>query len=99
MPDSILLALLGYFIGALFMTLYDYLWKALNNPDLVFDRKYVASMLISTILSLMFAVVTFTTLQVPVDSAGYIMLSTIAMGFMVNHLINKPVHYLSKKRA
>ena len=99
MSDSILLALLGYFIGALLMTIYDYLWKAVNNPDLVFDRKYVASMLISTILSLMFAVATFTTLQVPVDGVGYVMISTIAMGFMANHLINKPVHYFSKKRS
>ena len=95
----VVLAFLGYLIGALFRTMYDYLWKTIEQPDLVFDKKYLASMLIAVILSLMSAAVTFTTIQVPVDSGAYVMLTTLAIGFMANHLINKPIDYLSKKRG
>ena len=97
--DPIVLAFVGYLVGALFRTLYDFLWKAMDHPEIVFDRKYLASMLISIILSLISSVVTFTTIQVPVDGATYILLATVAIGFTMNHLVNKPIDYLSTKKG
>ena len=97
--DPIILAFLGYLIGALFRTLYHYLWKAVDNPEMVFDQKYLATMLISVILSIMSAAVTFTTISIPVDGAAYILLAAIPLGYMANDIVNKPVDHMSKKKA
>ena len=97
--DPTILAFLGYLIGGLFRTLYDFLWKAIDNPDLVFNQKYLATMLISVILSILSATVTFTTITIPVDGTSYIMLTCVTIGFTMNHLINKPIDYLSKKKG
>ena len=61
--DILLMALLGYVIGAVFRTAYDYLWKALEDESVIFDTKYWFTMVVSIILSIMSAMVTFTTLQ------------------------------------
>ena len=99
MLEPILIAFLGYVVGALFRTLYDFLWKTVDNPDFKWTHKYTVTMLVSVILSVMSATVTFTTIQVPVNGSPYILLSSITLGFTVNHLMNKPIDYLSKKKA
>lgn len=95
--DVVLIALLGYVAGAVFRTTYDYLWKAMEDPDAVFDQKFVFSMVVSVILSVMSAMVTFTSLTVPLDGSTYVFISALTTGFMVTHLVNKPISYLSKK--
>jgi hypothetical protein len=97
--DPILIAFLGYVLGALFRTLYDFLFKLLEAPETKFDQKYTVTMLISIILTLMSSVVTFSTLQLPVGMPYQILLLSITMGFAVNHLVNKPVAYLAEKKA
>jgi hypothetical protein len=97
--DPILIAFIGYIIGALFRTLYDFLWKTLDNPDFKWDQKYTITMLISIILTFMSATVTFSTIQWPADQPAGILLTCVTMGFAINHLVNKPVDYLAKKKA
>lgn len=97
--DPILYSFLGYLIGALFRTLYHYLWKVIDRPDLIFDRKYLATLLIAVILSVMSAAVTFTTLTFPVDGALFMLLAAIPLGYMANDIINKPIDYLSKRKG
>lgn len=97
--DIILVAFLAYILGAIFRTTYDYLWKALEKPDITFDTKYWITMVISIILSMMSAMVTFTTFTIPVDGAMWVFIACLTQGFMVNHLVNKPITYLSQKKA
>lgn len=97
--DPILIAFLGYIAGAVFRTLYDFLWKSLDNPDFSFDSKYWVTMILSVILSIISAMVTFTTIQIPTDTGATVFLISVTTGFMMNHLVNKPVDYLSKKKA
>lgn len=95
--DVLTIALLGFVTGAIFRSIYDFLWKAVENPDITFDTKYWATMLISIILSFISAMVTFTMVEIPGDGKPFVFLVTVSQGFMMNHLINKPVDYLSKK--
>jgi len=94
--DIILIAFLGYMLGCVGRTFYDYLWKILEKPDLTFDTKYIVSMIISIILSFLMAMVTFTSLTMPVDGAITAFFLAFTSGFTINHLVNKGVSYLSE---
>ena len=76
--DILLIALLGYVIGAIFRTVYDFLFKTLEEPHLCFDSKYIATMIIGVILSFMSAMVTFTLVQIPVDGVYFMFLATLS---------------------
>ena len=97
--DPILLAFTGYVLGALFRTLYDFLFKLLEDPSIKWDQKYTVTLLISIILTLMSALVTFSTIQFPADQPVGTLLVSVTMGFAVNHLVNKPVAYLAQKKG
>ena len=97
--DPILLAFTGYIIGALFRTTYDFLFKLLEDPEIKWDQKYTVTLLISIILTLMSAMVTFSTIQFPADQPAGTLLFSVTTGFAVNHLINKATSYLAQKKA
>lgn len=97
--DLILVGFIGYVVGGVFRTSYDFLFKMLDEPALTFNRQYIVTMLISIILSFMSAAVTFSGIVLPPGSEGVVFVATLAQGFMVNHLINKPVAYLSSKTS
>jgi amino acid transporter len=96
--DIILAAFIGYALGAVGRTSYDYLFKILDEPSLAFDREYVVTMLVSIILSILTATITFSAVPIPDTSWPLVMFFMATEGFMLNHLINKPVTYLSKIR-
>lgn len=97
--DIVLVGFIGYVVGGVFRTTYDFLFKMLEDPDLALDRRYVVTMLISIILSFMSAAVTFSGIVLPPGSEGVVFVATLAQGFMVNHIINKSVTYLSSKKS
>lgn len=97
--DPLLIGLLGYVLGGVFRTLYDFLWKIVEEPDTSFDKKYIATLIISVIITLISSIVTFPTIQMPQDGAVTILLFTVLAGFAANHLINKPISYLTKKKS
>lgn len=94
--DIIIAAFIGYILGAAGRTLYDYLFKIVDNPDLAFDRRYIVTMLVSIILSMLTATVTFSAVPIPDTSWSLVMFFMATEGFMLNHLINKPITYLTK---
>lgn len=94
--DIIFAAFLGYVIGAAGRTLYDYLFKIVENPDLAFDRRYLVTMLVSIILSVLTATVTFSTVPIPDTSWNLVVFFMATMGFTINDLINKPLSYAIK---
>ena len=97
--DIILIAFLAYTLGAVFRTIYDFLWKKMQDETITFDSKYWITMVISIILSIISAMVTFTTITVPADSATMVFMLCLTTGFMMNHLVNKPITYLSTKKG
>ncbi len=95
--DILIVAFLGYILGAIGRTAYDWLWKALAEPNFQFDSKYIASMLISIILSFITASVTFSMLTIPEGSWGYVLFASVTQGYFMNDLVNKPISYLAKQ--
>lgn len=100
MLEPILLALIGYVVGGAARTIYDYLWHILDDPTAVWDQKYTVTFLISIIITFISALVTFNNIEIPTNlGTTGILILTISEGFMVNHLVNKPVTYLAEKKA
>ena len=95
--DILLIAFLCYVLGAVFRTLYDFLWKAVEHQEFSWDHKYTASLLISIILSFISAMVSFSTVHIPSDGYVYVAMASVTMGFTIAHIVNKPIDHMSKK--
>lgn len=94
-----MVALIGYILGAVFRTTYDYLWKIMGDPDLIFDKKFLATMIVAILITAISAVAFFPTVTIPTDTIAWTLLSCISIGFMANHLINKGVSYIAKRKG
>lgn len=97
--DPLLVAFLAYVLGCLARTVYDALFKYLEDPALQWDQRYTITLLISIILSLILSAVTFPLDLVPSGSPAQIFLSSLTMGFMVNHVVNKGISYLAQAKT
>ena len=94
--DVFIVALIGYILGAVFRTTYDYLWKIIEAPELIFDKKFMATMIVAILITAISAVAFFPTVSIPTDTLAWTLISCIGLGFTVNHLVNKPVSYLTE---
>jgi len=94
--DILLIALIFYVVGAIFRTVYDFCFKIVEDPTIKFDAKYAATMIISIILSFISAMVTFTLVEIPANGYAFVALAALSQGFAMNHIVNKPVDYLSR---
>jgi magnesium-transporting ATPase (P-type) len=97
--DIVLIAFIGYVLGAIGRTTYDYLIKKLANEELTFDNTFIATMLISIILTLITATFTFPSTQVFGTEPFKVMFAAGAQGFAINHVLNGLVTYQMKKRT
>ena len=97
--DIYILSFLGIVVGSIFVTVYNYFWKILRDSDVRFDLKYCITMLISILLTITATPLIFLNVTVPLGSDFYVFMSMVAIGFTVNHLINKPVSYFMRERA
>jgi len=95
-----LIAIIGFLAGPLGKTLYDFFWKLAADPDIVFDKKYWITMFASMGIGFFAALVELAAFlqNIPVGSQAYIFLASFAQGFMVNHVINRPVDYSRHKK-
>ncbi|MCK4475083.1 hypothetical protein KAU30_04495 [Candidatus Bathyarchaeota archaeon] len=94
--DIYLLSFLGIVVGSIFLTVYNYLWKLLSDPNLAFDLKYWITMLVAVLLTIMSTPLLFLNVQIPAGSDFYVFITMVAYGFTVNQVINKPISYLVK---
>ena len=93
--DIYLLSFMGIVVGSIFLTVYNYFWKILRDSDVRFDLKYCITMLISILLTITATPLIFLNVTIPLGSDFYVFISMAAIGFTVNHVINKPVaHFL-----
>lgn len=91
--SNTVIALLGFLLGPIARTLYDYLFKVLDDPDIVFDKAYWITMIASMIIGFLFALSSAAAIiaNIPEADRWFIFLACFSQGFMLSHLINKPV--------
>jgi hypothetical protein len=94
-----LLILFGCFtIGAVLRTMWGYLWKFIETDELEWDNRYTATMVISIIMSFIFAITTFASLEFPAVWEPMHSFGFIALGFTMNALINSPISAMIRDR-
>jgi len=89
--DIYLLMLIAVCAGAAGRTLYHYLFKVLDNPGLAFDKKYIVTMLIAVLMTIMSSPLLLLNVTIPQGSDGYIAIATFAIGWTSNDVLNPPV--------
>lgn len=99
--DQLTLSFFGFMAGTLGWTLYGFIWKVMENPELAFDKKYLLTMLLSMLLTIITSPMLFLSVQIPLTATGtlFILLTSFSMGFTTNALTNKPVSFFSNKIA
>lgn len=97
--EPILIALVCYVIGAGLRSTYAYLMKKLRDPSLPWDHTYTTSFIVSVILSMITALVTFSTFQVPAGSLAFVALFCIAQGYAMTDLVNTAIAPQEKKTS
>lgn len=96
--NQILILFVSFTFGAVLRTLWGYLWQYLKSKEEEFDRRYILTMLISIVLSLIFATVSFSGQEIPDTWEPTHVFAYISIGFTVNTLFNSPVSYLIEKK-
>ncbi len=85
---QLLVIFLAFTIGAILRTLWGFLWKFLEDPDVVWKQRYLLSMLVSIVLTFIFAVNTFSTLDLTMEWNPMIAFTFITTGFTMNSIFN-----------
>jgi hypothetical protein len=90
-----IVAIIGFLLGPLGRTFYDFLWKLLEDPDIPFDRRYLITLLASLGIAFFAGLVQCPGFisQLPEGSQAFIFLASFAQGFMISHVINRPLDY------
>lgn len=93
-------AVIGFLLGPIGRTLYDFFWKIVEDPDCPFSKVYWVSMAASLGISLFVGLVELPLYiaSIPEGSYWFIFATSFAQGFMLNHLINKPIAHSLKER-
>lgn len=93
---QIMILFFCFTIGAILRTLWGFLWKYLEDQR-DFDSKYIKTMIVSIVVTFIFAVTTFSTLTIPDEWAPMLAFTFITTGFTANSLINDIVTFMTKK--
>jgi hypothetical protein len=98
--DPVLLAFIGYILGAVGRTVYGFLAKILeSDEDVTFDKKYYATMLSAIIISLLTATATFSQVDIPTAlSTTSLLLYTFTFGYTANSVINTGISIITKSK-
>ena len=82
-------------VGAVLKTLWGFLMKYLEDGR-QFDLKYIRTMVVSIVVTFIFAVTSFSTLTIPDAWAPMLAFTFITTGFTSNTLINDIVKLVFK---
>ncbi len=93
---QIMILFFCFTIGATLRTLWGFLWKYLEDGR-DFDRKYIMTMIISIVITYIFAVTSFSTLTIPDEWAPMLAFTFITTGFTANALINDIISFATKE--
>lgn len=95
---QIMILFFCFTIGAILRTLWGFLWKYLEDGR-NFDHKYVTTMVISVVVTFIFAVTSFSTLTIPDEWAPMLAFTFITTGFTANALINDIVSFATRNTS
>jgi len=99
------IAIIGFLAGPLGRTLYDWGWELLEDPTITFDQRYwmtmLASMFISFFAGLVECAAFILTLPPEISqwSHALIFLFSFSQGFMISHVINRPLDHVRSREA
>jgi len=100
LTDTQILILFVYFtLGAILRTVWGYLWKYLETGELKWDHRYTATMIVSIIITLIFTITTFASLDLPTEWEFMHGFGFIAIGFTMNTLFNSTVAHMIRNKA
>lgn len=95
MLDIYILILLAVMAGGIGRTLYHFLFKVLNDPSLAFDKKYLITMLIAVLMTIMSTPLLLVNVEIPQGSEFFVLISMYSLGWFSNDLLNPPISTLS----
>lgn len=95
--DPIILAFVAYILGGIGRTSYAFIFKALKDQAIRFDQKYWFTMLLSILLTIIASPVTFVNVVIPIGAETYIILTSFAMGWAANDIVNRPISFLASR--
>ena len=96
---QLLVIFLAFTLGAILRTLWGWLWKVLENPDLTFDRKYWLQMIVSIVLTFIFALTTFSTLDLTLEWNPMIAFTFVTTGFTMNSIFNDILSFVRRPKT
>lgn len=86
------IAFIGVFLGVLYRTVIPYLSKLKEDPDITFDKKYIVTLVISFLESIVVAMLIFeslpTAITTSVTASLAIFLASFAWGYTSNDIAN-----------
>ena len=92
---QIMILFFCFTIGAILRTLWGFLWKYLEDQRR-FDKKYILTMIVSIVVTFIFAVTSFSTIEIPNEWAPMLAFTFITTGFTANSLINDIISYMTE---
>jgi len=87
--DPTIVAIIGIFLGCFARTVFPYLKKVEENPDTAFDRKYLVSLLIALISSVIGAILIIPSFQVPQGATVVVFSIAFTTGWGANDILNE----------
>lgn len=93
------IAIVGFILGPIARTIYAYLWKIRENPDMTFDKRYWITMVAALGTSFIAGLIELPMVipNLPEGSVWFVFFSMFAQGFMVNDIINAPLDKIRSK--
>jgi len=98
--SQILIIFACFTLGAILRTVWGYLWKYIETEgELEWDHTYTASMIVSIIITFIFAITTFASIDIPTEWKPMHAFGFIAIGFTMNTLFNSAAAHMIRKDA
>jgi hypothetical protein len=87
--DPTIVAIIGIFLGCFARTVFPYLKKVEEDPDTVFDKKYLVSLLIALISSIIGAILIIPSFQIPQGANMVVFSIAFTTGWGTNDILNE----------
>ena len=87
--DPTIVAILGIFLGCFARTVFPYLKKLEENPDTAFDKKYLISLLLALVSSIIGAVLIVPSFQIPQGANIVVFSIAFTTGWGANDILNE----------
>ncbi len=95
--SQVLILFVCFTLGAILRTVWGYLWKYLETNELEWDNRYTATMIISIIVTFIFSITTFASLDFPTEWSSMHAFGFVSIGFTTNTLFDSAVSHMIQR--